>query len=367
MARKKGLMYGIIFIIIVLFLFIIVTGNKARKSEKKDLVIPISVLTAKMTVGPIQEDLKYTGTLEGKEQATVLSQTAGVVETVSCTPGQKCRIGQVLGMVENSAQQAGVDQAQAQVMAAETNYEKAQKDMTRIQKLYDDKVTTKDNLELTQLSVKSAFAQLKGAQAALKAIQKQLNDTYLRATINGRVATKLIEIGQTLAPGTPVATLVDDSAFKLKIFVPESNITKINQNDQVNVTVDVIPDKVFKGTVKTVGLAIQGDGNSYPVEISIPKNGDNDLKAGMFACSTIATSKKANAMLIPADAVITNSNQTYVYVVNGTKAAIRNIVVGLKNENYYEVISGIGPNDQIITVGKDQVSDGSPIQMGESK
>jgi RND family efflux transporter MFP subunit len=364
MGRKKVIMYGVMILVLVLFVFIIASGNKARKGQKKDILIPVSVLTAPVVNGSIQEYLSYTGTLEGREQATVLSQTAGVVEKVSMNPGQACKIGQVLGTVENSAQQAGVNQAKAQELAASANYEKAQKDLERIQSLYNDKVATKDNLEMTQIAVKSAFAQYKGAQAALQAANKQLDNTYLKATINGRIATKLINVGETLAPGMPIATLVDDSAFKLKIFVPENNITQVKLKDQVDVTIDAIPGKTFKGTINSVGMAFEGDGNSYPVEIIIQKNGNPDIKAGMFARSIISTLKKDNTMLIPASAVVMNDNQTYVYVVNGNKAVMKKIETGLKNDESYEVLSGLSIEDKVITTGKDAVSDGSLIQLG---
>ncbi len=367
MGRKKALMYVVLLIVIALFVFIIVSGNKAKKSEKKDVLIPVSVITAPVVKGSIQEYLTYTGTLEGREQATVMSQTSGVVERVSMNPGQVCKIGQVLGTVENSQQEAGVEQAKAQVMAAETNYEKAQKDLTRIQQLYDDKVATKDNLEMTQLGVKSSFAQLKGAQAGLKVAQKQLDNTYLKATINGRIATKLINVGQTLGPGSPIATLVDDSAFKLKVFVPENNITKVKLKDQVEVTVDAITGKSFKGTIQSVSIAFEGEGNSYPVEIIIQKSGNQDIKAGMFARSTISTLKKDNTMLIPSAAVITNDNQTYVYVVSGNKAVKKQIEIGLKNNENSEVLSGLKSEDKVITTGKDAVSDGTLIQLGDKK
>lgn len=367
MTRTKKLTLSVLAFVILLFAFIIVTGHHAKKNTKRDTLLPISVVTKDVIQGPIQESINFTGTLEGREQAEVLSQTAGVVEKILFTPGQNCSIGQVLAVVENSQQEAAVAQGSAQVMAAETNYEKAQKDLKRMETLYNSNVATKDNLEIAQMSVKSAFAQLKGAQAGLKAAQKQLSDTYIKATIQGKVATKLINLGQTVSPGTAIAQLVDDSAFKLKLLVPESNITKIKSNQSVDVTVDVIPGTTFKGRISSVGLAFDDQGTSYPVEITVNRGANKEIKAGMFARCLIGVSQKSDAMLIPREAVTIVDDQAFVYVVNGNKAAKKMIQLGLKGDLNYEVLDGLTYTDKVITIGKEQISDGSSILIGANK
>lgn len=363
--QKKTRIFAIMIIILVLlFAIAIVNGNK-KSQIKENIKLPVSVELAEVANGSIDAREIYTGTLEGKEQTDVVSQTAGVIEKILFAPGQNCKIGQVLLVVEGSQQEAAVEQAKAQVMAAETNYQKAQKDLTRIEQLYNDKVTTKDNLELTQLNVKSAFAQLKGAQAGLKAAEKLYSDTQIKATINGKIATKLVNLGQTISPGVPIARLVNDSEFKLKIYVPEVNIIALKANQTVDVTVDVLPDANITGRVKSVGLAFEGESKSYPVEIMIPHSGSNELKSGMFARCTIETGKKANALLVPENAVIIDNNEYIVYVAEGDKAIKKKIEIGLKNEQFYEVKSGLSLGMKVITNGKDQVTDGAKIVLGD--
>jgi RND family efflux transporter MFP subunit len=356
---------GIISLAIILLFALAIYKGKSKSKIKASEKLPVTITAVSPFYGAISQIESYTGTLEGKEQADVISQTSGVIEKILFTPGQTCRIGQVLAIVENSQQEANVEQAKAQLMAAETNYEKAQKDYTRIQKLFEDNVTTRDNLEMSQLGVKSAYAQLKGAQASLKVAEKLYSDTQIKATINGRIATKLINIGQTLAPGMPIATLVNDSEFKLKVFIPEANISAMKVNQMVDITIDVLPELEIKGRIISTGLAFEGQGKSYPVEISIPHKGYEDIKAGMFARCKVITHTKDKAFLVDEKAVIVENNEYYVYIINGDKAVKTQIKTGLRDEEYYEVLEGLNENSKVVTDGKDQINEDSVIAIGE--
>ncbi len=363
MTRNKKLAFSLLVIVVLLFVYLIM-GSKKQMKKQQDLNIPVSVVTADVIKGDIEANIAYSGNLEGREQATIMSQTGGVVEKVLFTPGQVCKVGQALVQVENSQQEAGVEQAKAQVMTAETNYEKAQKDLVRIERLYNDKVATKDNLELSQLNVKAAFAQMKAAQAGLKVADKQYSDTFIKATINGRIATKEVNLGQTVAPGVEIAKIVDDSEFKLKFSVPENSIAKLRAGQSVQVMVDAVAGKVFSGKVLSVGLAPEKEGTSYPVEVLMSRQGNTEIKSGMFARCIITTEKRTNTMLVPQKAITVVNNEYFVYVAEGKKASMKKVDIGLYNQEKYEILAGISVTDKVITVGKEQITDGSLIQLG---
>lgn len=361
MKRKKAI--NIIVIAVIVIALVAVIGGHKKKAIKADANEIFTVETATPVIGQMEERFEYTGNLEGVEQAMVTSQTAGVVQKVLFDMGKPVRVGQVLAVIENSAQQAAVEQAKAQVMAAETNYEKANKDLSRIQNLYNDKVAPKDNLEMAQLNVKSAYAQWKGAQAGQMAAEKQLSDTYIKSTLNGVVASKKVNLGQTVAPGTEIGVIVNNSSFKLLLMVPENNITRLKSNQPVTVAVDVLPQKEYVGSIKSIGLVPDQNGNSYPVEISIRNSKDNDLKAGMFSRCSIRVGQKNDAMTIPQSAVIINGKTASVYVVENGKAKSKEVQIGLKNESYYEITSGLSTDDKVITIGKELVTDGSLVKV----
>lgn len=354
-----------IFVIILLFYFAISQGKSKSKIASNEK-FPVSVELIEVTTGPVSQYESFTGTLEGKEQADIVSQTAGVIEKILFTPGQVCKAGQELILVENSQQEAAMEQAKAQVIAAETNYEKAQKDYKRIEQLFKDNVTTRDNLELSQLNVKAAYAQLKGAQAGLKSAEKMYSDTRIKATIDGKIATKLVNLGQTIAPGMPVARIVDDSEFKLKILVPEAEISLIKKNQIVKISIDALPNLEINGKIQSVGLAFEGEGKSYPVEIIIPHKAHEDVLSGMFARCLINTGNNNSALIIPQEALLTENNEYFVFKAEGNKVEKVKVEIGLRDQNHIEIKSGLSKGMKVVTTGKEILTEESEITTGET-
>ncbi len=337
--------------------------SKANQSKKVIAEQVFTVETSTAGKEKIEGVVNYTGTVEGIHEAFVISQTAGLVEKVTMKVGSRCSANQVLAVVNNAQQSAAVEQAKAQVLMAENNYEKAEKDLKRTERLQSGNVATKDNLELSQLNVKAAHAQLKGAQAALKVAEKQLADTYVKAPFSGVISTKDIDIGATVAPGMRLAQIIDNSQFKVKIHVSENDAVKLSSGKKVEIKIDALPAKEFKGTVNTVGLSSESGLRTYPVEIYIDGKVSNELKSGMFARCQIVSESKEDAVIIPESAIITNNDgTTNVFISENGKALLRKVVVGVKSSGKFEITSGLTIKDKVITTGKERLTNGTAIK-----
>lgn len=362
MKIKKSILaiIGIGAVLIFLFSLRIVNKASAGKQEDKDIIPTVEIAEAKR--GIIEDKLYYTGNVEGIFEAVIVSQTSGTIIKENVKVGDRVTANQTLFVVENEMQKANVEQAKAQVLAAETNYEKALNDLKRVEKLFEERVATKDNLELAQLGVKSALAQLKGAQAALKVAEKQLADTYISSKFSGKLGSKKVNIGQTVAPGTEIGKVVDDSRLKVAIMVSENDIAKIKVGQNVSIKIDAIPSKVFEGKIYTVGLATDKNGRSYPVEIIITNTKDSEIKSGMFAKCEIFAGKKENVIVIPEKAIISNNDGTCnVFVVEKDKAILKNINVGIRVSPQCEVLSGLQERDKVIVNGQQRVENNQVV------
>jgi RND family efflux transporter MFP subunit len=363
MKKRKGLIISLaIILLIIIWAAFRIT---AKYSIEKDVTTStmITVHSEKVKIENIEGKISYTGTVEGINEATVISQTAGTIQKVYAEVGKKCSAGNVLVVIQNEQQQAGVEQAKAQVLLAETNYEKATKDLERTEKLFNEKVATKDNLELAQLNVKSAQAQLKGAQASLKVSEKQLSDTYIKATISGRIASKEVNLGGTVTPGTKIATLVDNSKVKVKLMVSETDVIKLKQNQEALVKVDAIPGKEFKGKISTIGLVTEQSGRSYTVEVIVDNKGDGEIKSGMFARCEIVIEQKNEVITAPEKAVIINNDgSASVFVIETGKAFEKKVKLGIKGAGKYEILDGLKPDSKIVIEGSERLKDGIEVK-----
>ena len=348
-----------IFIIVLSLALIFTIAGKiiSKNSETKATsAAPVFTVSSELAQsGKIDGFISYTGTVEGLNEATIVCKTGGIVEKVNFQVGQKVSAGQILIVIDNDLQKAGVGQAKSAVMAAEAAYEKAQADLKRIETLQKQEVATKDNLELSQLNVKACLAQLTGAQANLKVAERNYDDCFVKATISGNIATKDIVIGATAAPGMKVTHLVDFSKFKIMINVNENDISKLTVGKKVAIKVDAIPGNTFEGIVNTIGM-YSGDGmRAYPVEVII-NNNKYPLKSGMFARCEIMSESKDNALLVSETSVVLNNDGTaHLFVIENGKSFLKKVKLGIKSNGKYEILSGIEPNSKVVTLGKERL------------
>lgn len=359
---KKWVIIGVCAIaLIYLTVSRINSKNEAEKTVTTEKTV--SVTTSAIEKGSIEGKLFYTGTVEGIHEAMVVSQTSGVAEKIGFELGKRVSQGQTLATIENTMQRAAVEQAKAAVLAAESNHEKAKIDLKRMQKLQAENVATRDNLEMAEVGVKSALAQVRAAEAGLKAAEKALADTYIKATIPGVVATREIDRGATVAPGTKIAFITDVSKVKVRIMVAETDIVSLKEGKEVEIKIDALPGEKFEGKITNIGYSSEVNMRSYPVEITIPNTKDVKIKSGMFARCEITSQTKDNTMLLPEDAIVTSNDQTTsVFVSEGGVAKSKPVKTGLKNAGKVEILSGLTGNERVVVFGKERLSEGTQVK-----
>lgn len=364
MKNKKAIFVIAGTFILLISLVMVKIAGKDQPGAKETGNEKISVSAAVATSGQLNGSISYTGTVEGINEAAVISQTSGIVVSANANIGRRCGAGQVLFVVENNLQSAGVDQANAMMITAQVNLEKAKKDYERIERLKGEEAISQDKVELSNLNVRAAESQLKGAEAALKVSQKQYSDTYIKSPIGGYIASRDIERGALVGPGTKVAYIVDMSGFKVKIFVAESDISRVKIGKKVSLTIDALPGEQFEGEVLSIGMVTGVAGRSYQVEVVVKRNKNTEVKSGMFARCTISAESIENALTIPESAVITNNDGTNtVFVIKGGKAEARKIKIGVKSGGKCEIISGLAQGEKIATMGKERLKDGIEIKV----
>jgi membrane fusion protein (multidrug efflux system) len=322
----------------------------------------VSVTVETLEKSPMKEVLSYTGVLAGNNQVTVVSQTAGTVEKINMEVGRKCRQGDVLAVVDNEMQQAALAQAQAQVLAAQASHEKAVKDFKRAESLRADSAVSQTNLENAQLGADAALAQLKAAQAGLALARKHYDDTYLRTPISGSIAAKRVDRGATVAPGSEIAVVVDDSRFKVTVMVSEMDINKMETGQRASVTVDAVPGRELTGRISAIGSVPGQQGRLYPVEIMVEGTQAPGLKAGMFCRAGVVAALLDSALSVPEAAVASDPDGgSYVFAVENGRPVKKPLKLGFKYAGRYQVLSGLERGSTVIVSGRERVSEGAAI------
>lgn len=189
------------------------------------------------------------------------------------------------------------------------------------------------------------------------------------APISGTVAANYLDTGARATPQTPLALIVGGSPIKVFIRVPDTELGSIAEGMKVEVTVPTVPGVIYSGIVERVSPVIERTTRTSQVEITI-KDHDKKLRAGMFGDATIILSEKADALVIPFESLLferEGRQGPYCYVVADTTARRRSLTLGIIEDDKVEVISGLARGDRVVTLGKENLSDGTPVLVVPSE
>ena len=185
-------------------------------------------------------------------------------------------------------------------------------------------------------------------QAAAAVAQVALDNTSLVAPFHGAVQNLTAQVGQVVSPGVQMLSLVNNGGLKIETYVSETDVTKINIGNTVNVTLDAFgTGTTFPATVTTIDSAeTQVNGTpSYLVTLHFT-NSEPQIKDGMTGNVRIVLAEKDNVIVVPSRLVINNGNQDFVLVKTATGTKQEQVQIGLvSGDGMTEITSGINEND----------------------
>jgi RND family efflux transporter MFP subunit len=348
----KKVLYAVIPMLLLVGIVFILKSNKAKSDAKAKVPPPkaLSVSVAKVGRQTVAQDLSLVGTIAANREVLVASETQGRVKGVGVKIGDRIGTGSIIVRVDDELKQAAVANAQV-------NYDKAKADLDRYKMLQ-----TESQGGVADIQVQTMYQTMKGAEAALTVARRQLRDTRITAPISGVVTARPVEVGSSLAPGSPVATIVDISVLKVKVNVPEEDVFKLHNGDRVLVTTDVYPGVDFNGSVSMIG-AKADEAHTYPVEITVSNSSANPLRAGMFGRVQFISIPHKSALMVPREAVVGSIKKAQVYVVNSGIARLRDVVLGGEEGTLVEVISGLIEGDQVVVSGQNSLRDSVQVTV----
>ena len=340
------------------------TADSSRADAAKITARPVAVEVTAVQPSTLTETVDAIGTVAAMHDVVVSSETAGRITRIDVNVGDQVRRGQTLVQVDDELKAIAVEQAKAQLIAAETNYDKAERDFRRAEKLFAAGDIADVEIEAMRLAYHSAEAQQKTAVTGLKLAQRQLEDTRIKAPIAGIVASRRVEAGEMVTVGKEVANIVDISKIKVKVSIPEEQIGMIQRRQPTELRVDTRPDDVFRGEVWTIGSKVESPtGHSYPVEVVVDNKGVNALRVGMFARVEITLNSVQNALTISKESLVGDEHAPAVFVVENDVAKLRPVTLGIRSGDLYQVVGGLKEGDRVVSFGQKGLKDGAAVHV----
>ncbi|WP_421878770.1 efflux RND transporter periplasmic adaptor subunit [Marinoscillum sp.] len=349
---KKIIINSIIFLALIALVAFILKSNKEEMKEEVKLAqikpdfIPVSVEPLRKRT--IERSFQVNGNLIPNKEVTVSSEMPGVIESIQIEDGTYIKSNQVLARLDDQTIKAALDLAKA-------NLEKIGKDKKRIENLFKAGGISQQDLDNIQLAYVKAKTDLISAE-------KAYNDTFIRAPFSGINDKRYIEKGSYVRGGDPLFDIVDIGRMKMVVMVSENRIQQVELGMSVTITLQAMSGNEFEGTVSRIGVR-SSEALTFPVEIKIT-NASKNLKTGMFGTAhfNIQTSE---GLALNRNVLAGSIENPQVYIYQDSTAVLKKIVVGQRNDNYIEVVSGINEGDLVITSGQINLTDGAKVGIKE--
>jgi RND family efflux transporter MFP subunit len=283
------------------------------------------------------------GKVEAVNQATVSAQTAGRIAEINFDVNDRVPAGAVILRIRSTEQVAGLAQAQAALKEATAREAEAQLRHQRISDMYQRRVVAKATLDETSAARDAAVAQLIAARAGLEAAREGVSYTEIRAPYAGVVTGRFVEVGESVAPGTPLMSGASLDALRVEVDVPQS---LVEQARAVRKAVVYVDGRRIGASGVTLFPAAQSQSNTFRARIELPEHVEG-LAPGMFVKVGLIVGE-ADRLLVPRSAVVERSEMRGVYVVaSDGRVVLRQVRLGHVRGDRIEVLAGLVAGERI--------------------
>ena len=316
---------------------------------------PMAVEVAKVEKAMLVDETQSVGSLKSNQGVVLRPEVGGRVSQVLFKDGQRVKKGQLLVQFDDQLPAAQVMQATAELSIAQANHK-------RNQELVAQNFISKRSLDESDAALQVAQAKLSLAQATLQRLK-------VVAPFDGVAGLRQINVGDYLKDGADMVNIEDIEAVLLDFRLAERFQAKVKPGQKAQVTLDALPGRKFTAVIQAVDPLIDANGRSVGVRGCID-NRQMQLRPGMFARVNAVFGERADALIIPEEAIVPQGGRsTVVKVVSGPNkdelvSERVTVKIGLRQPGKVEILEGLSLDDSVVIAGQQRLQkDGTLIRI----
>ena len=356
-------------------------------------------------------------------EVNISARVQGQITKLDISEGDSVKAGQVLLHLEQEQYQAALERARSSQQEAQATVTLAKNALERTQNLFKENLVSTSDLESAQAEHDRAASRLKQAVASVKETNDALARTVISSPIDGIVIQKNKEVGE-IALGSQfqedvIMVVAQLSEMEVRIDVNENDIVDVEEGDTTSVEIDAFPDTTFLALVSDISNSAQVSGQGTIEEVTnfevkvrlvekLPK-----FRPGMSATADIATETRDDVVNVPIQSVTVRDREAMsitekksgererasradseeassekvvspkkggqkfdpmlevVFVIENGRAKMRQVQLGISDDGYYEVLSGLQEGDEVVTGPYDLLSrtleDGQEVRVNNKR
>ncbi len=325
------------------------------------------VASVPVSVAPVQRKnlnsyLVLNGIVEPERKVEIFSRLSAYIKEIVKEEGAYVKENDVLALLDDTEIKISYQQAKIALEQAKLSLEEAESNYLRYQELIKRELVSEQDFQTQEAQYNQRKLDYQNRMENYKNLQLQLNWTKIRALSEGYITERLIEVGDRVNANQQVYTIEDFKPLLIRVSVPTSDAIKLETGMAAEVMTEILKGAVFEGAVKLINPRVDVQTGTVKVTVEVLDESLR-LKPGMFVEVRIAIGMKENVLVIPRKAILYKQNKTYVFVLNQNQVTQREILLGLSEEDYVEVTSGLDRGEVIVVVGVEGVKDGQKVDV----
>jgi len=331
--------------------------------------VPVSVAPVKTEIVPYV--IKQNGVVEPMQTVAVESQVTGILNRVTFSEGKDVKAGQVLFQIDSRPYVATLQQARGQLARDEAQAANARREAARYAALVKQGYVTGSQADQANATAASANALVEADRAAVERAQVDVANCTIRAPISGRTGGLLVRQGNLVKANTlpPLVVINQIQPILVRFSVPQSQLPDIQRYFRggnalrVTATPSEGTGVPLDGTLEFMDNSVDSTSGTVLLKAKFA-NSEGTLWPGQFVQVALQLYVQANALTVPAPAVMTGQQGTFVYTVDAAgDAKQRPVVVARTVDSVAVIASGVNAGDLVIVDGQSRLIPGAKVMV----
>jgi RND family efflux transporter MFP subunit len=347
---------------------------------------PTVVATTAVVSKKLQTAIALPAQLTPYEQVDIYPKVTGFVQTVTVDRGSRVERGKVLVRLTAPELNSQRSQSEAAVRAAESQLATAQAKLASDNGTYlhmvaasktpgvlaeNDVVVAGQTVSADKGLVAAAEQNVAAARDSLKSVSQTESYLTITAPFEGIVTTRNLHPGALIGPSSgaggsqPILQIMNDKRLRLVVPIPEAQVGEMKAGQLVSFTVPAYPGQTFKAPIQRISREVDEKSRTMPVELDVA-NRDGRISPGSFTTVSWPLQRSFPTLFVPASAVTSDQQHTFVIRVRNNKAEWVTVQTGQTVNGEIEVFGELAAGDQVVKTASDAIHSGDAVHVQTS-
>jgi multidrug efflux system membrane fusion protein len=344
-------------------------GCSDNKAARRQPAVP--VIVGKVVVQPQPLSLTAVGVVEPLEAVSVRAQVGGVITEVKFSEGQEVRAGQLLFQIDPRPFRVALDAAEAQLARDSSQLANAEIQARRYADLVKKDYVTQEQHDAVRTQVEVFRSTVQVDKAAVEQSRLNLSYASVAAPISGRTGSLLMKRGNVVKANDAALVVINQMRpIRVSFAIPENQLPVVQKYAAGNKRLEALvrPSRngggsEQKGHLTFFDNAVDSNTGTVTLKVEFP-NKDGSLLPGQFVDTELLLAVEPNALTVPASAVVTGQEGTFVFVVGSDKKAEkRPVKVNRTQDGTVVIDEGLNAGETVVTDGQMRLTPGAAVEI----